>query len=537
MILKKPYAFLIKYFRVIHLLLLFFLVWFTFKSRGVLQFFNSYVRNNYQTSVVTGLPKLYAPLQLVLMALLIVIISTAFMILMLHKKKPYRLYLFTMLYYLFIFLGLLYIRSVLASFEETLLAATTARSLRDILFIVSLPQYGFIFSVFLRAIGFDLKKFNFASDLKQMNYSSKDAEEFELNVNLDIYKARRKVRRLFRELVYYVKENRLVIIIACIIGAVVLINFIRNNVHGNYDQIYHMNKSFKYEKLDITFQDAIISNLDYKGIKIDDKKYYLAIKINIHNESGVSVRVDYNNFKLNVGGNLINPTITDSKYFIDLASSTVPFLINHRANHTFVLVYELESNEINRANQVEIHNGVIYTKGKYIDKHIFVKLKVHKIKETQKIEDYALEQKISFEKSYLNNSSLTINSQSIYKRYIYKYNDCISEDNCGLFDDMLTLKSGVSNKVILILEGEYNQDKNSGYSFNYSSLSAFASNFCSIQYRISGKLHNDAINITPINATNFLAFEVSQNIEYADLIQLIITIRDKRYYLNINPKT
>ena len=535
MILKKPYAFLIRFFRVIHIILLFFLVWYAYKSRSILQFFNTYVRNNYQTSVITGLPKLYAPISLVLIVLLIVLISGALLVLMVHKKKPYKLYLFTLLYYLFILIGLFYIRSILASFEESLLAATTARSLRDILIIVSLPQYGFIFSVFLRAIGFDLKKFNFASDLRQMNYSSKDAEEFELNLNLDVYKAQRKFRRILRELVYYVKENRFVVIILCIVAAIFLIKFINNNIHGNYDQTYHMNKTFKYEKADITFQEAIISNLNYRGQIIDENKNFLAIKINVTNNSGSSTRIDYNNFKLNIGGNLKNPTITDSKYFIDMASSIVPTVINHRSNHTFVLVYELNSNEINRANEIEIHNGVVYTKGKYIDKHIFVKLKTKKIYNVEKSGDYSLGQEISFEKSLLQNTILNIKNHLIYKRYIYKYNNCISKDNCGVFDDMLTLKNGSTDKVMLILEGEYKQEMDSGYSLSYTSLSSFASNFCSVQYRISGKLYNDAINITPINATDFIAFEVPKNIEYADLIQLIITIRNKKYFLNINP--
>lgn len=534
MILKKPYAFLIKYFRAIHFLLMFLLITFSFKGRSILQFFNNYVKNNYQTSVTTDLHNLYAPISLVLTVLLIIILSGTLLGLMIRKKKPYRLYLFTILYYLLIFIGLFYIRSVLASFSESMLGATTARSLRDILIIISFPQYAFILSIFLRAIGFDLKKFDFASDLREMNYSSKDAEEFEVNINLDVYKAEQKVRRLLRELVYYVKENKFIMIIAGIIGLIVLFNFIHNNTHGNYDQVYRMNKTFTYEKVDVTFQDAIISNLDYRGNLINGK-YFLAIKINMFNGSGASVKMDYNNFKLDLGSRMINPTVNDAKYFIDVASSVIPTTITHRANHTFVLVYELSQRDINQIKRIVIHNGAVYDKGKYIDKHIFVNLKIKKINEVEKAGDYSIDQNVVFEKSMLKNTSLMINSQSIYKRYIYKYTDCISKENCGLFDDMLTIKSGIENDVILVLEGEYTQDANIGYTFNYSSLSAFASNFCSIQYRISGELFTKAVNITPINATNFIAFEVPQNVEYADLIQLIITIRDKRYYININP--
>ena len=70
---------------------------------------------------------------------------------------------------------------------------------------------------------------------------------------------------------------------------------------------------------------------------------------------------------------------------------------------------------------------------------------------------------------------------------------------------------------------------------SYTTLQAFAENFCSVQYRVDDNIYTSDINLTPLNATNFIAFEVPQNIEYADLIQLVITVRNKRYFININP--
>ncbi len=424
----------------------------------------------------------------------------------------------------------------MAGFAENLLPATRARSLRDILFLLYLPQFVFIICAFLRALGFDFKKFDFASDLRKMDYSYKDAEEFELNLNLDVYKVERKSRRLLRELIYYVKENRFVVICLSVVIGIVFFSYLRNNIHSNYDVTYNMNKTFIYNKLNFTFQDAVITDLDYQGNRIDGK-VFLALKVNVVNTSGSVAHIDYDNFKLELGTKLINPTLTDSVYFIDIAPSNVPISISHMTDKTFMLVYEITERDINRARRLVIHNGVVNDKGVAIDKHIYVNLRTTKLSsDIENIDTYSLNDKIVFEESYLRNTSLRIKSQSIYKRYIYKYKDCISKDNCGLFDDMLTTTAGATqNNVILVFEGVYDQDMEIGYSLTNTSLKSFAENFCTIQYRVDGKNYTASQSITPLNATEFIAFEVPQNIEYADLIQLIITVRNKRYYVAVNP--
>ena len=412
---------------------------FAFDGRSVLQFFNNYVGNNYQTSVVTDLHNLYAPISLIINVLVIIIISGSLLGLMIHKKKPFKLYLFTVLYYVIILVELIYVRGVLKGFAENLLAATTARSLRDIIFLLTIPQIIFIVSVLLRAIGFDFKKFDFASDLRQMNYTSKDAEEFEVNLNLDVYKVEQKSRRFLREAIYYIKENRFVVICLSVVGFIVLFSFLTNNIHSNHDVSYGMNKTFVYNRLNFTFQDAVISDLDYSGNKVEGKTF-LAIKVNVKNESGASVEVDYNNFKLELGNRLITPTINDAVYFKDIASSNVPTMISHRSDMTFMLVYEISERDINRINRMVIHNGVVSDKGKPIDKHIYIKLKVQKLSSDIEISgNYSLNDTVKFDGSYLGSSTLRVKTHSTYKRYIYKYNDCISTDNCGLFDDIITV--------------------------------------------------------------------------------------------------
>ena len=504
---------------------------FAYRGRTVLNFFNTYVKNGYQTTVVTDLENIYAPTSLLLLAFLILLLDIALLVLMIHKKKPYRLYLFLAIYYILIFIGLFYTRNVLFSFRESLLAATAARSLRDIIVILYLPQFVFIIFILLRAVGFDLKKFNFASDLRQMDYSSQDAEEFELNFNFEGYKAEQKSRRFLREMRYYIKENKFVVISIFLVLVIIIGRYIFSNVHNNYDRSYGMNREFIYEKLNIKFEDAIITNLDYNGNIIKDK-YYLVIRANIQNKTGTTIQIDYNNFKLDLGSKVINPSLGIGNNFIDFAPSIVQTNIAPNADFSFSIAYELAKSDIKKVKKITIHNGTVYDNGTHIDRHIFINLKYKTIDSVSIVGNYHLGDSIIFKDTFLENTSINIKSYSVNKKYLYKYKECVSSDNCNSYDDMLTISPNGANdnRVLLVLESDYSQELSTPYARSFTSLNSFVNNFCKIQYRVNEKIYSDiSTNVTPSNANDFIAFEVPQQIEYADLIQIVITIRNKTY--------
>ena len=536
MILKKPYAFLIKYFRVIHLALTLLLIVGASRTLSVVKFFDAYVKAGYSTSVVTGLSKMYTPMSVYLIILLILVLIISMLILMIHKSKPYRLYLFMVLYYLLLFLGLFYISSVLRSFEVSLLAATTSRSIRDILIIVYIPQYLFIILTAIRTIGFDIKKFNFSSDLKEMEFTGKDAEEFEVSLDFEGYKAKRKVHRFFREMLYYVKENQLIFIIILGIVIVILGILIHSNTHGNYDKSYSLGKTFTYNQLQITFEDAIVSNLDYNGNVINDNYYYVVVRTHLVNDSGSTIKMDYNNLKLEIGSNLIKPVVSDAKYFVDYAPSLVPSSIAPKANTYFGLVYRISKSQANKSMTIKIHNGNVLDKGKYIDKHIFVKINPKSYDNLQIVGNYMPKDKISLNNTFLGNTNITINNYSISKSYLYKINTCDDNEDCTEYTDIISaqIKNNRQSNVILVLNVEYNQDNSTLYNYSYTSLTSFTENFLKIQYKIGDTIYTDkSINVTPLKVNNFMAFEVPNNIEEASLIQAIIIIRNREYIVNL----
>ena len=116
-----------------------------------------------------------------------------------------------------------------------------------------------------------------------MNYDFSDSEEVEVNINLNSYKYKRKIRRSLREFTYYLKENKLFVTISLGILAFILIILFIKNRNINYNQSYKTGKVFTYNSMQLTVEDSIVTNLDYKGNIIKNGYYYVVLKVNLNN--------------------------------------------------------------------------------------------------------------------------------------------------------------------------------------------------------------------------------------------------------------
>ena len=90
MILKKPYAFLIKNFRLIHLILTGLIGYLLFRTFNLYNFFSRYVENVYAT-LGDALPSNYITVFMFLVSIIIIVFSLAMFLLMQKKDKPKNL--------------------------------------------------------------------------------------------------------------------------------------------------------------------------------------------------------------------------------------------------------------------------------------------------------------------------------------------------------------------------------------------------------------------------------------------------------------
>ena len=159
MILKKPYAFLIKHFRLINLIIAFLSGFIIYKSYLIVTFFRDYVNNNYTGTFYTGFYQEYISPLVFFILILIIIGILVICLLLAYKKKKTKLYLFNLIFYIVILIYYIIVRNLMVCLQDTLLSAEIARAFRDIsliAFIMQIPSFLMLLMIFF---GFNIWDF------------------------------------------------------------------------------------------------------------------------------------------------------------------------------------------------------------------------------------------------------------------------------------------------------------------------------------------------------------------------------------------
>ena len=167
MILKKPYAFLIKNFRIIHIILSVVIIGINILYGNINNFYSGYVKGTVRDTI--GLASKYIDPLLYLLLFIVITFALIMFLLMRKKQKPTFFYITLFIYYLILLIMVIIAANVMKSVETSSLTQQASRAYRDIYLIVSLPRYYFMVISIIRGIGFDVKKFNFSKDLRTGN--------------------------------------------------------------------------------------------------------------------------------------------------------------------------------------------------------------------------------------------------------------------------------------------------------------------------------------------------------------------------------
>ena len=97
MVFKKPYAFLIKHFKVVHLVLALLTIYILQASYHIYDFLNDYVKSKYTINSYTGFSSEYVPFMLFFAVILVVIILFLMVLLFQNKKKKSKEYQFALI--------------------------------------------------------------------------------------------------------------------------------------------------------------------------------------------------------------------------------------------------------------------------------------------------------------------------------------------------------------------------------------------------------------------------------------------------------
>ncbi len=531
MILRKPYAFLIKHFRLIHLILAIPIIYMIVKTGNISAFFQEYVSNGYTTNI-TNIAGNYVNYFMYFAILCILFVGIFIYFLMRQKEKSTIYYLLLIINYTILFIMLGVTHSILSGMETTMLDATSARAYRDISYIFYLPQFLFAAFTLFRGVGFDIKKFNFDTDIKELEITDIDSEEFELNIGIEDYKIKRNIRRFFREFRYYVLENKFIFMILCSIVVIIIGNLIYLN-RDVYNKRYQEKQIISHDTLNVRVVGSMLTNIDFGGKSLPQNKYYLVIQYNIENRGTTNAKFDYNNFFIELKNRRVYATLDRGGYFIDVGLALKQdTILTPKSQNTYAVAYELDPSEIQDNYTLKILEQTVINVGQITPKYKTVNLKPDHAFGMENVKFIELGKIATFEESNIGYSHFQIKGYQIADSLTYQYQQCDSETSCRTLSNRIT--TNTSTKTLLILDSNYDVDQSVIYYRSAKTNRLMPEHFMTIQYTTA--ITTDTIsveNVTPSTYQDGLIFQVPSTIKNASEIRIFVTIRNKRYVMNI----
>ena len=182
---------------------------------------------------------------LMIIATIIMILAAGIILyLMKYKKKPILFYLYTIILNVILLVAFFIMSNFLYNIQFETPDLRLVNIIKDIYYTLTIAQIPIILFSFFRAIGFDVKKFDFKKDLMDLGIDEKDNEEYEVELNLDTEDIKAKTRKRIRFIKYFYKENKILFVAICGVIGLVVLSFVINGII-NGEKIYKENQYFE----------------------------------------------------------------------------------------------------------------------------------------------------------------------------------------------------------------------------------------------------------------------------------------------------
>ena len=508
MILRKPYAFLMKHFKKINLALFILTLYVFVKTLTLLGYTKEYASGN--TVIVNTITSFFTG-SYFFVHILILMLGGILLYLLKRKDKPIKTYMLILVEYFIFFILSIYLNGYFGDFYINGYDKAFARTINGLVFIFSLPQYLILLLLFIRFIGLDLKSFGFQND-KEFITSEEDREEVEVEVGLNSHIIKRKTKKVFREILYFIKEHKIRL---AIISLIVLIP----TGVSLYKTIYLPNRIFKTGDIvssnyyEFKVNNTYITTRNYRGDIINKERSYIVLDLDVTNLVSSSRILNIEGFSLLVDGISYNPTVNYNEQFEDLGNTFKKQNLKGNSTSNYFLIFEIknpkkDSNFILRYQDITSHSKLIRIKLTIKDISSFV------VKDTKRITE---EQTVKINQNKTTN--FTINNYEIGNSFLYTYEAC-NYTECYIKEGYAN--SSLGKKVLYMRVSSSNT--------TYETLQDFI-RYGKIRYVVNGKAYEEKLksNVTKKYRGNYLYFDVNEKIVNASSIELILTVRNNQY--------
>jgi len=535
MILRKPYAFLIKYFKLIHAIMAACLLYLVYKTSSLMEFLNTYVVDQ-PSYVGTNISETLFNSWMFVLPVLVIVSSIIVMILMINKKKPFKFYIINILACIFVIAYYIYASSVIGELELRIVDIRIMRAVRDIIVAVYGIQLISTIVTFARATGFDIKQFDFGKDLKEMEISEADREELEVEINVDTDKTKRGFRKGLRYIKYLYLENKLVIN-SIVIVAVLLFGISSFMEQRVYNKTYTTTVYFNTRNFNMRIEDAYITNSDNKGNVITKEgRSLIVLRIKIKNRFSEDATLDIAKTGLKLGGTRFYPVSSYRSYLTDIGTNYDKQELNTDYAY-YLLTYEVPTNKINEKAEFNYIESISYQNGKITPNQIRINLNLNNLELDIDEKNYNIGESISFENSILKSSVLLINDIQIAGKFKNTYNYCVSGDCFESIEYIKPSVSGNYDKTLIKLTSNITKDEVIT-SPSMNSLFKMIEAYGKIEYKINDITKTQMSGFKEVISTknknnNITYVEVNKEIEKASEIYLILSVRNQDYRIKL----
>lgn len=512
MIFRKPYAFLIKNFKKIHIFLLILGLYIVYKLFDVNVFLNEFMQ--YGTYDYFGNPiTKHITVWLKLAIFLVVIGSTSILFLLYYKKKPWKIYLIPIIEYLLLFFVLSMISSFFSGYTNDV-ETTDLRLSKDLLIIFLLGQLPAIGIFVMRVFGLDMRKFQFNTDEEFLQLSEEDREEFEVNINVDYYSFKRTYRRFMRNAKYFYVEHKK-ICRAIIAFSLMFFGFKIYTFVFVTHKSYVEGSDYNFNGYTIKINNSYFTDKDYMGKVISKESNFVILDLTVTNHSAPRKLV-IENFHLRNGiSDFVTTEKTYAKEFQDLGKTYEDVKeLKRDESFNFIIIYKVDKKLKNDKF------NLYYQENDYLRK---IKLNVKDVSKVEELEPISLgnDMKISLTG---NTQDITFDYFEFYDEIEYSIRTCtISSCNINKYN----YTSPAESKVLKI--------DFSSNSFEGKDMVDFSNDYGKIIYVDNSNGEDEEVEIDfhyPFTRTatgKYLYALVPKEVEGSSSLKVVYTVRNKKY--------
>ena len=340
MIIKKPYVLLIKHFRKIHFILFIIgLIVYIMHTR-LASFMNEFIEYGVYNSFnpISN----YITWFSFLIIFILIFFSISLIFLLKKKNKPWKLYLVPAITYIIMILLYCMLISYFNGYRGVL-ELSQVKLYDDLILFLNLVQFPCLSLFIIRAIGLDLKKFDFQLDEEYLELDESDKEEIEISIKFDKSSISRGSKRFLRNLNYFYLEHKKIVILVLIVFGILTLYKSYNIIFVEHKK-YSQNESYDASGYTFTINNSYYTDKNYSGEVIGDDIAFVVIDITVKNNG------DYRSINLSrfhIMNGITNTTEKSNTYsndFKDIGEVYNGVEIGTGEEKSFIMIFRVPNN-------------------------------------------------------------------------------------------------------------------------------------------------------------------------------------------------